>query len=276
MLTLICQKKIKYYVYGVSLYFYCKWIQINYNDVTRSIRYYNSKHENNNLDKVISHVISIYLVLKKRKLKRRALLNVIENHINMEDVSKILNIRISSVWKITKYGLSKRNAILILYFLYDYFKEKKSITKKHLLNILDSINKKNFKDEWHYLVCFYYMGVDVTHDICRKLEKMITICIYKEIFNIDSKNIQTIINDKEDIIQDLQIKGFDLLKNHKILMDNANQIQAYLFKTFYFIIKQKIKEFKKEPEIRHLEDYVYEGKELLEFIPSFPEDNMFF
>ncbi len=265
-------RKIIYFYNSLSLYKTCKNIlNINYKNITHSIRYYLKFHSNiydlNNLDELISFLVDKYIMLDFRKTKKRIISDLIMNaKVNIKYVSELLKINYKRIYELKKYNYSLNEAMLIIYFIGDINTEFKSITKQKIEQISSTLylEKTNNLNE---LLCFYYMKRD--NSICEK------------IFNIHYNRFKNLIYkisrlffiklqsaDVEDIMVDIQIKLLEKLNNNQIVSNNPNQINYFLHKTAFGIIYRIIYEMKKTSREIHLEDNIYDDLTYLDIIPS--------
>ena len=268
----IAKRNVIYFYNSLSLYKTCKNIlNINYKNITHSIRYYLKVHSNrydlNNLDELISFLVNKYIMLNFRKQQKSIIADLITGvKVNIKYVSELLKINYKRIYELKKYNYSINEAVLIIYFIGDINNEFKSITKQKLEQIssVSYLEKSNSINE---LVCFYYMKRD--NYICEK------------IFNINYNKFKNLIYkisrlffiklnsfDVEDIMVDIQIKLLEKLNNNQIVSNHPNQINYFLYKTAFGIIYRIVYEMKKTSKEIHLEDKIYDDLTYLDTIPS--------
>lgn len=265
-------RKIIYFYNSLSLYKNCKKIlNINYNNITHSIRYYLKVHSNrydlNNLDELISFLVNKYIMLNFRKKKKSIISDLITGvKVNIKYVSELLKINYKRIYQLKKYNYSINEAILIIYFIGDINTEFKSINKQKIEQILSAsyLEKTNNINE---LLCFYYIKKD--NSICEKIFNIyynrFKNLIYKisRLFFIKLQSV-----DVEDIMIDIQIKLLEKLNNNQIVANHPNQISYFLHKTTFGIIYRAICEIKKTSREIHLEDKIYDDLTYLDTISS--------
>lgn len=261
-----------YFFEETTLYKACKnYLCINYDNVTKSIRYYLKKHSNEysltNMTELIFFLVNKYKILKIRRQQKKIISDIINNlKVNIRYASKVLKINYKKIYQLKKYQYSIREALLIIYFMGDIEKEIKSITTKRLKQISNTsyLEKTNKVNE---LLCIYYLTKDSL--------------IYERIFNLYYDKFKRLIYkvsrmfylklqvfDVEDIMVDLKIKLIEVLKDSRIVGNNAKQIDSYVSKTMFGVTYKKIFEMKMLSKEIHLEDKIYDDLTYLDIIPS--------
>lgn len=266
------KRKIIYFYNSISLYKACKNdLNIDYNNVTYSIRYYLKTYPNiydsNNMDELISFLVNKYIMLNFRKKKKSIISDLITGvKVNIKYVSELLKINYKRIYELKKYNYSINEAILIIYFIGDINTEFKSIAKQKVEQILSAsyLEKTNNINE---LICFYY--IKKNNSICEKIFNIyynrFKNLIYKisRLFFIKLQSV-----DIEDIMIDIQIKLLEKLNNNQIVANHPNQINCFMYKTSFGIIYRKIYEMKKISKEIHLDDKIYDDLTYLDIIPS--------
>ncbi len=266
------KRKVIYFYNSWSLYKTCKNIlNINYKNITHSIRYYLKVHSNkyslDNLNELICFLVDKYKMLNLRKQQKSIISALINNSkLNMRYVAKLLRINYKRIYELKKYNYSINEAILIIYFIGDITKEFKSITKQKL-NQISSTSYLEKTNNINELLCFYYIKRD--NFICEKIFNI----HYNRFKNLIYKAARSFLLklqnfDVEDIMIDIQIKLLEKLNNNQIVASHSNQISYFFYKTAFGVIYRKIYEMKKISGEIHLEDKVYDDVTYLDIIPS--------
>ena len=261
---LIVRKNVKYYFYVFTLYNYCKWAKISYSNIKWSIKYYLKKHNNKyNMDNVIPFVVLKYLRLRERRIKKCVFLNVLNHQIDLKEVSMKLELSVSSINQVRRYGFSLQQAILIVHFLSDkIINDKKSISKNRTIELKNAINTNLFPSELHFLFCCYYLNYEM-------LDKIFDCINYKYQFVLSKLALEMDVDVKEqlnDLYQEIDFMVWNLIKNKKIVMDNSNQIWKFIYKSTIHKVKRRMYQLSLEQRVKHLEDKYFEDKEFIDCI----------
>lgn len=263
MYSLVVRKNIKYYFYVFSLYSYCKWVGIEYRNVVSSIYQllHSEKYRNWSLQDIIYYTVQKKLKKKSIRKIQNTFFNLMEEQFTINEVVEILNVSEYAIGKVRKYGFSTKKAILLLYFCGDKFvNHKKDISKEKMLEIKRRIQNKNYGNDLATLFCFYYLGIDVEKELTDWIAKRFIITIYKHSF------IKSITDDVPDILQEVNLILWELIKKNKICLNNSNQIATYMYKSVIFKIKFLLYKLQQERNQNHLEDSIYDNKCLGDFV----------
>lgn len=258
------KKNVKYYFYVFSLYYYCKWAKICYEDVAHSILYYKKRYSGKyNQDQIVGLVVLKYLSLRKRKLKRSTFFSVLDNRIDLKEVSNYLGLNVYSIHQVKRYGYSMQQAIFILYFLGDEKRNnQKVITKERIEEIEKLRNGNNCSNELSFLFCCYYLNIEVLDKIFDYVKYKYQFILYKLALemNIELKT------KKEDLLQEIIIMVWNLIENKKIVMAHSNQIWKFIYKSTIYKVKKRMYQISLEETVRHLEDKCFDDKEFIDTV----------
>lgn len=236
-------KGVKYFYNNSKVYSYCKEEMLCYSSVTSSIRYYQKKYENLDLDKTINFVIKKHLNLKNKK----RIINFIKwmektNTYRFVEITEVLNIEFASLNKLYKKGFSKKEAFNIVWFLSDKKNRngKLAISNKQIKKFTNLYYDKNYdgNTDFIYLFVLYRLGNnDVLNYIPEKRAKIIEKIIYQETkkFSVNIRN--QIKNDIDDLKQDIYLKEYTYLYKN-ICLNGINAILRYLeIYARYYVIR---------------------------------------
>ncbi len=243
-------KGAKYYYNGKKVYSYCKEEMLDYNNVIKSIRYYQKIYDWD-LETAINYVIKNYMRIRKYK-KTINFIKWMEktNTYRFVEISECLNIEYASLNKLYKKGFSKQHAFYIVWFLTDKINKngKLSISSKQIKKFINILNSHNYDEntEFIYLFTLYRLGnKDVLEYLPKVREKAINAIIFREIDYLNENIKNKVLNDINDLKQDIMIKEQMILYNN-ICFNRLNSILKYLnvYAKYYVIddIKKKINE----------------------------------
>lgn len=260
----------KYFYNSITVYKFCKIEFLNYKNVTRSIRYFVKKYENDekSLSYIIEKVINKYIDLRNKKQEYNAVIETINNKINISKLCKELSISIKSAYNVIANGFSKKNSIIMIYFLYDKCFKNKSISINTIKNIQAEIYTKKYTYDLRHLFCYYFMDIEIDSMI----NSIYFYCehIYEKAYKKAAHELG--IKIKEYNIFDFKNEMFLTLKymllNFKIIKDSEELLERKIYSVSLSKAFSYVKSIKDNFYLKSLDDDIFKNKTLYDLIPS--------
>lgn len=257
----------KYFFNDFTVYKFCKLNELNYSSITYSFRYYIKKSEET-IDLIIEKVINNYI---KRKERNKVIYFIRELEItgkyNFNLISRFLNLDYFSMYRLHKYGFSKRDAFYIVWFLSDKTNKKgfRTISLKRRKDFIAIYHSKKISKDtpFMFLITLYKMGIKNSTDyLIEKRNDTLTGIIRKGM-------------KRKEIPLDRYFHDFsqEVLKNEfmlysKITLNIDLQIFKYLNIYAKYMVYKLANIIKREQNILHLDDYNANGKPYIDFIDN--------
>lgn len=204
-----------------SLRNYCDKNGLNYFSIKRSALYFNKQEYYFCLDKAIEHAINRSIIRRKISSIKEVLHNI--DNFSLLKTSNLLGIQYSSLYRLINIGLSKKEAVIIIWFLGDKkFDKRISISKKTILNFLKTkLELKNVND-FMILLTFHYLGYKDAKNLIYEKRFSYLSHLTKKLVYFYKLDVSYI----KDILQDLYLFEIGLYSN--LVSNHLEQNIKYL------------------------------------------------